>query len=208
MMERLFAAAAASASLNELGEIANPIMHDSQTHSYRNLFRSTLSLDPLNASLDELMDAAGSDAQAVGADRDDLLALLLTRDVEPQLPPDRLVFVHDYPASQAALARLGVDRAGEPVALRFEVYLNGTELANGFHELLNAEEQTKRFSADNEERARRGLPAVAPDERLLAALRSGLPDCAGVAVGFDRLVLLAAGASSLDEVIAFPIERA
>ena len=98
--------------------------------------------------------------------------------------------------------------ADPPVAERFEVYVEGVELANGFHELTGAAEQRQRFEQDLVHRRERGLPATPIDERLLAALAAGLPDCAGVALGVDRLVMLSTGASSLAEVIAFPIERA
>jgi lysyl-tRNA synthetase class 2 len=94
------------------------------------------------------------------------------------------------------------------VAERFEVYLDGVELANGFHELTDAVEQRQRFERDLDRRERAGGDPVPIDERLLAALAAGLPACAGVALGFDRLVMLAAGAARIDEVIAFPSERA
>ena len=137
---------------------------------------------------------------------DPWLDLLLTHCLEPYLGQGRLCFVYDYPASQAALARL---RPGNPlVGERFELYLNGIELANGFHELGDAVEQRRRFAAENATRQMRGLPVMPLDENLLAALESGLPDCAGVALGFDRLVMLAAGKETLAEVLAFPFEQA
>ena len=117
-----------------------------------------------------------------------------------------LTFVHGYPASQAALARL--DPADPRAAQRFELYCDGIELANGFHELTDAHEQRARFEHDIAERGRLGLEALAPDERLLAALAAGLPDSCGVALGFDRLLMLAEGAERIDDVLPFPIERA
>jgi lysyl-tRNA synthetase class 2 len=111
-----------------------------------------------------------------------------------------------YPASQAALARL--DPHDSRVALRFELYHQGMELANGYHELANAPDQRARFVADQQIRRSRGLPVHDLDENFLAALESGLPDCAGVALGFDRLLMLAAGATSIRQVLAFPTERA
>ncbi len=96
----------------------------------------------------------------------------------------------------------------ERIRERFELYGDGIELANGFHELADAAEQRARFEADAGERRRLGLPVIQPDERLLAALAQGLPDCAGVAVGFDRLLMLATGARDINEVLAFPTERA
>jgi lysyl-tRNA synthetase class 2 len=126
--------------------------------------------------------------------------------VGPALGRNALTFIHRYPASQAALARL--DPRDPRVALRFELYCEGIELANGFHELASAGEQRARFEHDLAERRRRGLPAAKMDELLLQALESGLPECAGVAVGFDRLLMLATDASHIDQVLAFPIERA
>ncbi|HXT20968.1 MAG TPA: EF-P lysine aminoacylase GenX [Thermoanaerobaculia bacterium] len=117
-----------------------------------------------------------------------------------------VTFVHDFPAAEAALARV---RPGDPpLAERFEAFVAGVELANGYHELADPTEQRRRFDADRAARRARGLPDVPHDERLLAALAHGFPDCAGVALGFDRLVMLALGASSIEEVIAFPVDRA
>lgn len=148
------------------------------------------------------IDVEGLNLDDVDAWRD----LLLTHLVEPRLGRGRLTFLYDYPASQAALARV---RPGDPpLASRFELYLNGVELANGFHELLDAGEQRSRFERDNMERGRLGWPTTPVDERLLNALVHGLPPCAGVALGIDRLLMLAMGAHSLDEVIAFPVGRA
>jgi lysyl-tRNA synthetase class 2 len=139
-------------------------------------------------------------------DRDAKLDLLMGLIVGPKLGLDRPCFICDYPASQAALARL---KEGRPaVAARFELYLDGVELANGFHELQASAEQRRRFDHDLAVRAERGLPLRPLDERLLAALDSGLPDCAGVALGFDRLVALALGADSIAEAMAFDIDSA
>ena len=111
------------------------------------------------------------------------------------------VFVTDYPAEQAALARL---RLGKPqVAARFELIVDGIELANGYHELTDAQELRARMARDNRKRQTQGKPVMQPDERLLAAMAQGLPDCAGVALGLDRLAMLALGASNLAEVVAF-----
>jgi len=126
--------------------------------------------------------------------------------VGPRLGHGGLTFVSGYPASQAALARLDPD---DPrAAQRFELYCDGIELANGFHELAAACEQRTRFERDVAERRRTGLPDVIIDERLLAALAAGLPDCCGVALGFDRTLMLAAGAQRIDAVLPFPTERA
>ena len=129
----------------------------------------------------------------------------MTHIIEPELGSG-LVFVRDYPASQAALSRL---RPGTPpVAARFEAYLNGVELANGFHELADAVEQRARFEDDLERRRHGKHMNVKMDERLLSALESGLPDCAGVALGVDRLLMIASGATCLHDVIAFPFDSA
>jgi len=139
-------------------------------------------------------------------DRDAKLDLLMGLVVGPKLGVDRPCFVCDYPASQASLARL---KPGEPAtAARFELYLAGIELANGFHELVNAGEQRKRFEQDLGTRRRRGQPRAPLDERLLAALAAGIPDCAGVALGFDRLVAIALGAERLSQAMAFSIDNA
>jgi lysyl-tRNA synthetase class 2 len=181
----------------------------SEKVSYREAFRRELKLDPFSASDAALAAAAqplGPSAAAAGEDRDALLELLMGALVGPRLGHQALTFVHGYPASQAALARLDPGDAG--TAQRFELYCDGIELANGFHELSDAQEQRARFVRDNAARAQRGLPVAAADERLLAALQAGLPDCAGVAVGFERVLMLATGARHIEEVLAFPTARA
>lgn len=175
--------------------------------TYAETFRRRLDIDPHIASDADLRRCArdhGLEA-SLPEERDGRLDLLLTHLIEPHLGAGRPVFLYDYPPSQAALARIRAE--GPPVAERFELYFNGVELANGYHELDDADEQRRRFEHDRELRRHAGLPDVAPDERLLAALRKGLPACAGVALGFDRLVLLAVGATSIDEVMAFSLNR-
>ena len=178
--------------------------------SYEQAFVETLGCNPLSDSQHALADCAcanGCDAALVrGCQRDELLDLLMGTRVGPRLGLDGPVFVHRYPASQAALARL--DAADPRVALRFELYLHGVELANGFEELADADEQRARFHADQTARAARGLTVPPLDEFLLAALRAGLPACAGVALGFDRLLMIACGAQSIAEVLAFTSEGA
>lgn len=169
-----------------------------QLHTGMDAFR-----DPTSMLVARLESAGIEVPKDLRDDRDACLDLIMGTLVGPQLGHDRLTFIYDYPASQAALARV----RGE-VASRFEAYLNGIELANGFHELADAREQRLRFERDREERARRGLPLVPIDERFLGALQRGLPECSGVALGFDRLVMCATGAEHIDEVIAFPFERA
>ncbi|MFP4243620.1 MAG: EF-P lysine aminoacylase EpmA [Ectothiorhodospira sp.] len=139
-------------------------------------------------------------------DRDAWLDLLLSMVVCPAFPPDRLTFLYDYPASQAALARV---RPGDPpVAERFELYWGPLELANGFHELGDPAEQRRRFEAERTQRARRGLADVPMDTRLLEALEAGLPACAGVALGVDRLLMGLSGEDDIRRVLAFDAARA
>jgi lysyl-tRNA synthetase class 2 len=126
--------------------------------------------------------------------------------VQPHLGIDRPTLVYDYPASQAALARIRL--GNPPVAERFELYVLGIELANGYHELTDAAELRRRNAAVNAQRVADGKPALPAESRLLAAMDAGLPPAVGVALGFDRLVMLAAGADSVAEVIAFPFDRA
>jgi lysyl-tRNA synthetase class 2 len=183
--------------------------------TYCDAFQRELGLDPFTAPGGELLRAAqrcgfepapGTSAEPGSARRAELLELLMGVAVGPRLGRGGLTFVHRYPASQAALARL--DPRDERAALRFELYGEGIELANGFNELQSACEQRARFERDNRERRRNGLTVAAPDERLLAALASGLPDCAGVALGLERTLMLAVGAAHIEEVLTFPTSRA
>lgn len=179
--------------------------------TYRDAFLGTVGFDPHRIAVADLSRIAGLEGVPPPpgfetADRDAWLNLLLAARVEPTLGIDRPTFLLDYPPSQAALARV---RGGDPpVAERFELYIRGIELANGYHELLDAPEQEARYRAANMERRRAGKAELPLDERFLAALRSGLPPCAGVAVGLDRVFLLALGGTSIDDVMAFPFERA
>lgn len=135
---------------------------------------------------------------------DPWLDLFLTHWLEPRLKVPAQ-FVQDYPPGQASLAQ--VRQQPLPVAERFELYLHGAELANGFHELADSAEQRRRFERDNRSRQRSEQPEMPIDEPLLAAIDHGLPDCSGVALGFDRLVMLAAGQSELDSVLPFSLDR-
>jgi lysyl-tRNA synthetase class 2 len=177
------------------------------TASYRELFRQTLDLDPFSADEAALRAALGEvRVDAGGLGRDDWLDLLLTHRIQPQFPQDRITVVFDYPASQCALARI---RAGDPpVAERFELYLGSHELANGYHELTDAIEQRARFERDNARRRARGRAELPVDERLLAALERGLPACAGVALGVERLLMAMARSDDIGDVLAFAFEDA
>ena len=174
--------------------------------TYAELFARALGVDAHGADVQTLRAALGGlRVHPEGLDRDDWLDLLLTHRIQPLLPAGLITVVHDYPASQCALARV---RPGDPpVAARFEVYLGAFELANGYHELNDAAEQRRRFRADNARRRARGLPAMPRDENLLAAL-GDLPDCSGVALGVDRLLMGMAGAAHIGEVLAFDFARA
>ena len=175
--------------------------------SYREAFLSELGLDPFTAPTGALASAAREAGYpGAGSDRDELLELLMGTCIGPRLGQRSLAFVQGYPASQAALARL--DPRDARAAQRFELYCEGVELANGFHELADPAEQRARFERDLRERRRLGLESTPSDERLLEALRAGLPDCSGVALGFDRVLMLATGAAHIDEILPFPIERA
>jgi lysyl-tRNA synthetase class 2 len=178
--------------------------------TYAQAFRQALSCDPLVASRDELAVLAVrhhlADSSVAAATRDDLLDYLAATVVGPRLGRGQLTCLHHFPASQAALAQL--DAADPRTALRFELYAEGLELANGYVELGGVDEQRARFSADLAERQRRGSALPAIDARLLAAMQAGLPACAGVALGFDRVAMLALGAKRIDEVLAFPWDRA
>lgn len=176
--------------------------------SYRELFQSALGLDPFTASLETLQRCARErvDTGSLEGGRDLWLDLLLTHAVEPWLAGQGVCFVTDYPASQAALAQLR-ERDGHWVGERFELYVDGLELANGYHELADAAEQRQRFLEDNCRRREAGLPEYPLDEHLLEALGSGLPDCSGVALGVDRLLMCRVGASDIRSVLAFDWAR-
>ncbi len=176
--------------------------------SYRALFQEYVGLDPAVADEARLREAlSGHDISAEGLQRDDWLDLLLTHRIEPALPRDQLLLLHDFPASQCALARI-VGEGAEAHACRFEAYVGGVELANGYHELSDAREQRERFERDNHRRRERSDNELPLDERLLSALEYGLPDCAGVALGVDRLLMLLSGSERIDQVIAFAGPRA
>ncbi len=201
------------ALMREVAELVSTLLPDRVAEpeylSYREAFERYAGFDPFSSSPVDCRAALqehGIPLPAAALDYDGWLDFTAGTLVYPALGEGGITFIYDYPTSQAALARI---RAGTPpVAERFEVFIDGMELANGFHELTDAAEQRQRFEQDLRLRASQGSPAVPLDEQLLAALQSGLPTCAGVALGFDRLVMLAAGADSIEDVIPFPIERA
>ncbi|EKO3496179.1 elongation factor P lysine(34) lysyltransferase [Vibrio fluvialis] len=178
--------------------------------TYQQAFLDVLGVCPLEGSMAELKQAAASlglsDIAEPETDRDTLLQLLFSMGIEAKIGQHVPAFVYDFPASQAALAKINPNDAR--VADRFEVYFKGIELANGFHELDNPREQLARFEADNVKRIEMGLTPQPIDYHLIAALEAGLPECAGVALGIDRLIMLALGEDHIDKVTAFPFPRA
>ncbi|MCR8923104.1 EF-P lysine aminoacylase EpmA [Dasania sp. GY-MA-18] len=181
-----------------------------QQISYGELFEQHLGINPHTATATQLEQLARQqlDIQMHSDQRDDWLNLLIAEVIEPKLGFDTPLFIYDYPASQAALARLATDANGHAVAQRFELYVQGIELANGYFELTDSAEQARRFQQEQQQRQQLNQPAMASDAYLLAALESGLPECAGVALGFDRLVMLALQCERIDEVLSFTSDKA
>jgi len=175
--------------------------------SYRAALQRYAGVDYVTATTSELLACVHSHGQhlspeAKSWDKDTLMHVLLGLVVEPHLGQQELLVLHDYPASQAALART-VQNLDETVAERFEIYFRGVELANGYHELTDAAEQRRRLHEEEHMRLSMGKPPLVIDENFLGALEDGLPPCCGVAVGFDRLLMLRLGKTSLDEVLPF-----
>ncbi len=192
----------ANAALALVGRIA----HVRET-TYRALFMDATGVDPFTASASQLRAALnGTAIEPSGLRRDDWLDLLLTHHIQPGFANDELLLVHDYPATQCALAKIRGD--DPPVAERFELYLGTVEIANGYHELTDASEQRLRFMRDHAVRAQRRDTQPPIDELLLAALAHGLPDCAGVALGVDRLLGAMLDADNIAATLAFPFHRA
>ncbi len=175
---------------------------------YRDLYRAALGIDPFVAGEGELRKALDIEIDPAGLTRDDWLDLLMTHRLQPAFATDELLAITDYPASQCALARLRDDGDGHPVSERFELYLGPVELANGYHELRDAVEQSARFSRDGDVRRSRNDAVPPTDTRLLAALASGLPGCAGVALGVDRLLMALLETPRIADVLAFDFARA
>jgi len=180
-----------------------------QKFDYRELFLERLRIDPFSATVADLEQLARRhlDPGDLAGDRDLWLDLLMSHVLQPGLGAGTLCFVYDYPPSQAALARID-RRDGIDVGQRFELFVDGMELANGYYELTDPREQRRRFEADNTLRRARGQAELPVDDDLLAALEHGLPACSGVALGIDRLLMLKTGATDISEVLAFDWERA
>ncbi|MBC7001265.1 elongation factor P--(R)-beta-lysine ligase [Photobacterium sp. BZF1] len=200
------------ALMDEMDDLLQQVLKFGQAErmTYQQAFVDVLGVCPLEGSMADLKVAAAglglADIAEPEQDRDTLLQLLFSVGVEPKIGQQTPAFVFDFPASQAALAK--INPKDNRVAERFEVYFKGIELANGFHELSDGDEQLSRFEADNRKRLEMGLEPQPIDMYLVAALRAGFPDCAGVALGVDRLIMLSLGVDHIDQVSAFPISIA
>lgn len=177
--------------------------------SYKHAFQDRLDINPLQATLKQLKETANRVGLNLdlGDDRLGYMDLLFSHFVEPSLGFDAPVFLTDFPPEMASLAKVKTDEDGELVAARFEVYIEGLELANAYDELLDADVLAGRFDADNAERVQQGLPVIPTDQYLLAALPH-MPECSGIALGIDRLLMVAMNKMKIDQVIAFPAEIA
>lgn len=199
--------------MTEMDELLQCILQTpaAKRFSYAEIFNQYLQINPHSATVNELKTCAVKHELFISSsidqnDRNNWLDLLMSHIIEPHLGQAEPTFIYDYPATQAALARIRRDAI--PVAERFEVYIKGIELANGFYELADAQEQRQRFEENIIERRALGFDEAPIDENFIAALNHGLPNCAGVAIGIDRLLMLAANAETISEIISFPIERA
>jgi lysyl-tRNA synthetase class 2 len=196
------------ALMAEMDEFLQFILHTNLAEklTYKEIFEKYLQINPHEITKEELRNLAIKKGinDISGLDVDDWLAILLTHLIEPELGTDRPLFIYDFPASQAALAKINKNNIAE----RFEVYIKGIEIANGFHELNDGAEQRRRFLADLKKRRELNLPDIPIDENFLAALDSGFPNCAGVALGIDRLLMLLMNTNSIKDVIIFPINQA
>jgi len=176
--------------------------------TYQQAFMQILQINPLTATASELKQCAekfGFYVDDVIQDKDLYLDFLMSHKVQPRLGIGCLTFIYEYPASQCALARLAP--GNEQVAERFELFFNGVELANGFQELTDAEEQLVRFKRELKIREKQGSAGFSYDQNLIAALRAGLPECSGVAMGIDRLIQIMSGQKNLGDILAFPFNR-
>lgn len=202
--------------MDDVEQLLRHVLGDSlkgaaQRASYRQVFLQYTGVEPLDASLQALADCAVRHGlpEAVGLcgeDRSLWLDLLFSHRVQPHLGQNGLCFIYDYPACQPSLAQIRSD--DDRWVERMELFWQGVELANGFHELADAKEQAARFASDLQTRRERGLAEPEVDRRFLAALAHGLPDCSGVALGLDRLLMAMPGMASIEQVLAFPYARA
>ena len=204
-----------NAGIELLREFASHMFQTDQvkTISYSDAFVKFAGVHPLLATIEEFQSVCESnrvDVQSFSGeqDRDEWLNLIMSEIVEPKLGMPNPVVVFHFPASQSALAKVGTTADGREVAERFELYVNGVELANGYHELLDAGELENRNAKVNSQRSANGRDPLPLQSELLEAMRHGLPACSGVALGIDRLMMVLLEKDSIDEVIAFPVDRA
>jgi len=201
-------------SLNQLMDEVNKLVqevfclnHISRL-SYRDIFEFYLKINVFTCSVQQIKQCALTHitglADDLALDRDGWLALLMSHVIEPRLAAMNLaVFIYDFPASQAQLAKTKEDEAGNNVADRFELYIAGVEIANGYNELLDADELQRRFTEDNTQRQDQAMVKMPIDNNLLAAMKSGMPECSGVALGFDRIIMLALNKQDIQAVRSF-----
>ncbi len=192
-----------------LSTLGGACLHQERvTKTYVQVFEEIVQVDPLQTSVEELQSCfkqhTGNDAPVL-EDRQAYLDLIMSSIIEPGFNPNRLTFVTHYPAEQASLARLS--KTNSKLAERFEVFAGGLELANGFHELCDVSEQTQRMKTENIIRQQQNKPMLDLDERFLAALAHGLPDCSGVAIGFDRVCMWVLAKQHISEVMSFTAEN-
>ncbi len=173
-----------------------------QIMSYQEVFLSNLSIDPFNISFEKLSQTARELLGDIPQELlfDNYLTLLFSEKIEANFDPDKITVVHSFPVSQASLAKTRCEN-GLTTADRFEVYLNGMELANGFNELTDAKQQLQRFKQDNDIRRELDYPPIEIDDGFIQSLNQGLPDCAGVALGVDRLLMIKLGVENLEDVL-------
>ena len=204
--------------MQELGELVSALMQaqargpvEIVSLSYAEAFEQATGHNPHAISAQEWRHFALERGieQPVGLedDVDEWLDWLLTQCVLPALDSECFTYIYDYPVSQSALAKCRIDEAGQTVACRFELFYGGLELANGFDELQDSEEQRRRFTRENQARQAKGLQSIDIDEYFLSALEHGLPQCSGVAVGLDRLLMLLSVSAAIEDVLAFPFSR-
>lgn len=197
---------------NELQDLISILLNQEiQFHhlTYSQAFINALGIHPLSASITTLKNTAISHGIALdmGDDHQGWLDLLFSHYVEPNLGKDTPTLIYDYPPATASLAKMRTDDDGHQVACRFELYINGIEIANAYDELANGAELAARFNADNEQRATLGLPIMPMDHHLIAAC-DDLPACSGIALGVDRLFMVAQGLGDISQSIAIMTERA